>query len=450
VQAVVSARLDALPARLRELARRASVFMYAFDTAEITSVDPHVTELELSQLVDAEVLVRDQPGAASPRWRIRHATLRDVAYASLPKRERLRLHQELAQHLVAGGHLSWAADHLELAALASLDLDPSDRSVAERAADALLVAGDRARRRMEGRTATDRYQRALALAGPDAGWAVREARVLAGMGEALYWLGEYEAATQALLRAVALGEQHHDDFALALALRFLGDMAINYEADVDKAEQLLARSLAAAERLEEPWAITRTLLFAGWVPWTREKFEESEATWKRALAVAQPNDRWARVRALTSLSINHEETEDFEGALRLVEEARALAEEAGDQFSVATTSVQTGRVYDDLGRQQEALPWFDRGIATFSELGARWEMADARAARGIAKRQLGLLDEAEEDLRFAIRIAEELGDRQLPGWTWRALARVSELRGDQAEADERMRRSREAQARGPR
>jgi tetratricopeptide (TPR) repeat protein len=186
------------------------------------------------------------------------------------------------------------------------------------------------------------------------------------------------------------------------------------------------------------------------VPWTRERFEESEAIWKRALAVAQSNDRWARVRALTSLSINHEESDDFEGALRLVEEARALAEEAGDQFSIATTSVQTGRVLDDLGRQEEALPWFDRGIAIFLELGARWEMADARAARGIAKRQLGLLDGAEEDLRFAIRIAEELGDRQLPGWTWRALALVSEQRGDQAEAEERMRRSREAQARGPR
>src|SRR4029077_9264939 len=155
-----------------------------------------------------EVLVRDLMATGPPRWRIRHATLREVAYASLPKRERLRLHQELAAHLIGGGHLSWAADHLELAALASLDLDPADRSVAERAADALLVAGDRARRRMEGRTATDRYQRALALAGPEEGWTVREARVLAGMGEALYWLGEYEPATQALLRAVALGEAH--------------------------------------------------------------------------------------------------------------------------------------------------------------------------------------------------------------------------------------------------
>jgi tetratricopeptide (TPR) repeat protein len=92
----------------------------------------------------------------------------------------------------------------------------------------------------------------------------------------------------------------------------------------------------------------------------------------------------------------------------------------------------------------------NRGIAIFAELGARWELADARAERGITKRELGRLDEAEEDLRYAIRASEELGERQLAGWTWRAFARVAELRGDSAEAEKRHRRSREADAHGPR
>ena len=126
-----------------------------------------------------------------------------------------------------------------------------------------------------------------------------------------------------------------------------------------------------------------------------------------------------------------------------------MAEQSGDQFTAANTAVQTGRVLDDLDRTDEALPHFDRGIAIFNELGARWEMADARAARGIAKRNLGRLDEAEEDLRSAIRIAEELGDRQLPAWTWRNLARVAELRGDAAAAEELLARSKDAELRGP-
>ena len=165
--------------------------------------------------------------------------------------------------------------------------------------------------------------------------------------------------------------------------------------------------------------------------------------------MVDPKDYWARVRALTALSINRSDMSDLEGALELIDQASKIAEEAGDQFSVGNTAIQKARVFGDLGRGEESLPWFDRGVAIFADLGARWELADARAARGIVKRDLGRLDEAEEDLRYAIRIAEELGDRQLPGWTWRALAKVAELRGDTAEADERWRRSREAESRGP-
>jgi len=444
VQAVVSARLDALPARLRELARRASVFMYAFDLEELAVIDDAASVEELHDLEEAEVLVRE-----NLVWRMRHAMLKDVAYGSMPKRERLRLHNLVAEFLIDQGHRSLAADHYELAARAALDLDPRDRAAPDRAADALLFAGDRARRRMEIRSAIDRYDRALVMSGPESGWGVREARALAGLGEARYWLGEYRLSSEALVRAVTLAEAHDDSFALALALRFLGDIAINYEADVDKAEKLLDRSLSAAEKLGDSMAIVRTLLFAGWVPWTRNRFEDAEVIWKRALDLVGPKDHWARVRALTALSINRSEMHDLEEALRLIDEASALAEETGDQFSVANTSVQKARVFSDLGRHEEALPWFDRGIAIFSELGARWEMADARAARGIAMRELGRLDEAEQDLRYAIRIAEELGDLQLPGWTWRALAKVAELRGDGAAAEEHWRRSREAESRGP-
>jgi class 3 adenylate cyclase/tetratricopeptide (TPR) repeat protein len=447
VHAIVSARLDALPQRLRELARRASAFFVSFDLDELAVVDPEATVDELRLLEEAEILVREEASRTVARWRVRHSTLKDVAYASLPKRERMRLHQLIADHLIERGHPTWASEHLELAALASQDLDPDDRTVPERAAGALVDAGDRARRRMESRSAIDYYRRALAMVGSQERWGTREARALAGMGEAHYWLGEYPAATEALDRAVTLGTQTEDPFALALALRFLGDIAINVKADLDKAEALLDRSLAAAEELGDPWAIVRTLLFAGWVPWTRDRFEDAEAIWRRALSIADPEDGWARVRALNSLSINRTSMKDHEEALRLSDQASALAEDIGDQFSIAVTAVQRARVFEDLGRLEEALPSVDRGIAIFEELGARWEFADAIAERGIAKRELGRLDEAEEDLRKAIRISEELGERQLASWTWRALARVSERRGDHAEAEERLRRSREAEER---
>jgi len=462
VQAVVAARLDHLPPRLRELTRRASAFFVSFNLDELHVVDPEATLEEIRELEEAEILVPEDDTRPVGRWRVRHSTLKDVAYATLPKRERVRLHELIADDLFADSHPSWAAEHLEFAALNSLDLDRNDRSVAERAAVALIEAGDRARRRTESRSATDYYERALSLAGPEEDWGVREARALAGIGEARYWLGDYLAARAALDRAIELGRAVDDPFTLALGLRFLGDIAINVDGDVDKAEPLLDESIELSERLGEsrPWALARSLLFAGWVPWTRDDNEKAEAIWRRALEVADPDDGWARVRALNSLSINQTggrrggegaaRDAALERALELSDQASALAEEIGDQFSIAMTTVQRARIFEDQEQYEEAIEGFERAIGVFEDLGARWELGDAYAERGICMRELGRYDEAEENLKKAIRISEELGERQLASWTWRALAEVSERRGDHAEAEQRRRRSREAEARGPR
>src|SRR5439155_7243488 len=450
VQALVAARIDHLPPRLRDLARRVSAFLYWFDAREIEFVGS-ADEAALQALEDEEILVRTESGGAEPRWRFRHETLRDVAYASLPKRERVRLHVSIADGLGRTPHVSWGADHLERAALASLDLDPDDRSIPDRAVGALAAAGDRARRRMENRSSLDYYERALAMAGLEETWGVREARILAGMGEARYWLGEYQPAIEALDRALEVDAGGGDPWTIAQALRFRGDIAMNIEGDIDRAEELLERSLAAAEELGEPYAISRTLLFAGWVPWARDDFEEAERLWKRALVLAEDNeDLWARARALTCLSINRADQEDLAEATRLIEEAQEVAAETGDQFSTAVALVQRGRLHQDAKENIEAVACFDRAIAIFTDLGARWELADATAERGITYRDLGRLDDAENDLQQAIRISQELGERQLASWTWRALARVAQKRGDRAEAEERFRRAEEEEARRPR
>jgi class 3 adenylate cyclase/tetratricopeptide (TPR) repeat protein len=447
VQAMVASRLDSLPPAQRDLARRLSVYRSNFGLDDVAAI-ANAGEAELNDLIDAEIVVRED--APSPLWRFRHEVFRDVAYASLPKRERQRSHTVIADRLQADGAITWAADHLEAAALAAFDLDPQDRPPAERAGDALLEAGHRTRRRMESRSAVDHYRRVLALAGPRGGWGVREARALAGMGEARYWLAEYPGSIEALEHAMELGTMLGDDWTLAMALRFRGDLAINVDADVAAAESLLARSVVAAERLGEPWAIARSLLFQGWVPWTRGQYDAAEPIWRRALQIAhEAEDRWAEVRALTSLSINRSEMDDNDEALALIEQAQRLADSIGDEFSVAVTTTQRARVDADLGRYEQAVAQLDAAVTTFGDLGARWELADAIAERGITKREMGLLDEAEEDLSRAIRISEELGERQLASWTWRALARVSEKRGDEPQAAERHKLAQQADARGP-
>src|ERR1044072_1889709 len=57
VKAASGARLDALPPRLRDLARRASTFKYGFGFPDLQVIDPDATIEEGDELEDAEMLV---------------------------------------------------------------------------------------------------------------------------------------------------------------------------------------------------------------------------------------------------------------------------------------------------------------------------------------------------------------------------------------------------------
>jgi tetratricopeptide (TPR) repeat protein len=436
VHAVVASRIDHLPERARQIFRTASVFPgNAFHETKLALV-ADVDDSVLRTLEEEELIVRDEdrPG----RWRFRHELLRDVAYESLTKRERRRLHETVAAGLEAEGterHAQQVAYHLEEAARAAMDLDPTDREPAQRAERALQRAGDLARWRMESRVAIDLYDRGLAMAGPEDAWGEREALILAGMGEARYWLGEYDAAEATLLRAMDVGEEEAGP--TSLAKRFLADIALNIRGDPDRAERLFDGALRAARALDNPWAIARTLLMAAWVPYWRGAIDRAREMFEEALQIARDNpdgDRWAEARALTSLASLAGSWERPEKALEIADRALALGREMRDPFTIAVAQERRASTFRALWRLNEALRSSEEAVRIYRDLGARWELASSLGDRGTVHRLSGRLGEAEEDLREALRLCRDLGDRILVVWTTAELGLVRAMRGDLEEA----------------
>jgi class 3 adenylate cyclase/tetratricopeptide (TPR) repeat protein len=432
VQAVIASRIDHLPEPAKDLFRKASVFPRStFHTSDLALIaEPNLDVLRT--LEDGELLVRD---AERPDvWRFRHGMLRDVAYESLPKRERLRLHLRVADGLAKDGedrHPHSLAYHLEQAARASLDLDPKDRSLADRAVEALSEAGDRDRRAMESGTAVDHYERALELAGPEARWGMSQARILSGLGESRYWLGEFVDAEAVLERALRVGEG--DDWTETHAARFLADIVLNIRGDQDRASELFEQALAAARRLGNDWATARTLLMAGWAPFWREDLDAARAIFEEALQIARANpegDRWAEARALTSLASVISPVGDEQECLALAQQALELGTAMGDRFTVAVAQSYAGGSLRRMWRLEEALPYEDEAVRTFRDLGAQWELASAQGDRGSLHRLADRLDHAEADLREALKICKQIGDRSLLGWTAGELSRVLLAKGD--------------------
>lgn len=439
VQAVIASRIDHLVEPARELVRKASVFARStFDETElglIAEPDPKILEL----LEDEELLVRDDE--RPDVWRFRHGLVRDVAYESLPKRERMRLHLEIATRLSAPAtaprYPRSIAYHLERAALASMDLDPGDRSLAERAVDALRHAGDLSLDVSDALTAADLYSRALALIGPDRSWGPGEASMLANLGEALYWQGRFEAAVPPLERSLELAPQ--DISVRARASRILGDIELSIHADRDRAAELFEAALSAARELGDPWTLARTLLVAGWGPYWRADLAGARAMFEEALRVARENpdgDPWAEARALVTISNLVSETGDEEESLALASRALAMAEDSGDRFSISTARESLAGVLRRMGRLDLALEHADAAVEGFRAVDARWELASSLTARGNVHRLGGRVADAVRDLREAFRLCRELKERSIVTWTAGSLAKAFADAGETGRARE--------------
>jgi class 3 adenylate cyclase/tetratricopeptide (TPR) repeat protein len=438
VQAVMAARIDHLPSQARELVRLASVFPDAAFPASRLAYIAEPREEIIDLLEDGELLFRDRN---RPGWlRFRHEMVREVAYETLAKRERVRLHQRVADGIIDDGteerHHNTVAYHLEQAARAALDLDSSERSLADRAVESLAHAADHARRRIESRTAIDLYERALRLAGPEVGWGPREAGMLSGIGEARYWLGEFDQAEAALTRALETPEL--GSRVESHAARFLADITLNVKGDPAGAEPLFDRALSAARQLGDPWGTARTLLMAGWLPiWKDSDYDSARSLFQEALGIARDNpvkDLWAEARALTSLASAISPVGEESECLKLAEDALTIGTEMGDPFTVAVAHQYVGNSLRRMARLDEALPHLNDSVKGFREMDARWEIASSLGDRGTVHRLLRRLEHAETDLREALTLCRELNERVLVTWTASELARILLARGEIEEA----------------
>ena len=173
VQAVLAARMDALPAVQKRILQHAAVMGRVFwvepvEQALGSPVDAHLHRLERGGFVTRR-RVSSLPGQTE--YRFRHALTQEVAYASIPRGRRARGHAAVGDWLERAGHRDDAmlANHFAIATGDELAWpDPADRErVRAKAFRHLMRAGDKTRRALGISRAIGLHERAQALASCD-------------------------------------------------------------------------------------------------------------------------------------------------------------------------------------------------------------------------------------------------------------------------------------------
>ena len=256
LHALVAARLDGLPADDRTLVQAASVLGKTFTLqacADVAGVAPSDLEPRLRDLVRRELFVLDVDPRSPERgqYGFVQELVREVAYGTLARRDRRRLHLAAADHFEQHGDDEIAgvlATHY-LAAYRAGPEGAEGEEVARQAQRALRAAADRASRLGSRVVALDFLQRALDVAADDGD----RLELHLAAGEAATDGAQDEAAQAHLTAAIELTRRSGDRLAelRAIALRNLSLIHLGHtEAALEPLEQA-ARDFADLEGTKE-------------------------------------------------------------------------------------------------------------------------------------------------------------------------------------------------------
>lgn len=177
IHALLAARLDQLHPTERRLLEYASVEGEVFHRGAVLELDDGTPDIDsyLAHLVERELIYPQPPQLPNETaYRFRHLLFRDAAYNALPKTQRARSHEVMANWLetrttplleldeVAGYHLEQA--YLHRTALKLRDTHTTE--LATRASDRLTAAGLRSEQRSDISAAQNLLQRATTLMDP--------------------------------------------------------------------------------------------------------------------------------------------------------------------------------------------------------------------------------------------------------------------------------------------
>jgi class 3 adenylate cyclase/tetratricopeptide (TPR) repeat protein len=346
VQAVIAARLDAIPAEQRSIVLDASVVGNAVWPGALAALSERQADdvrTELGALVHRGILAGAEPStfAGEPEYVFTHALIREVAYARIPRAQRAR------RHLAAGRWIEHAsgdradersemlarhfATAVDLAVVAGeADVAESARSPAIRW---LMTAAQRASR-LDARGAFELADRAVMLTPAGSSDRAEALTLSALMGRRSNEL-DGEEVLRRYEEAYELFRELGDRLAAGSALTRIGSQA-GALGDGPRSREMLAKAIEVLEREPPGEELARAYAFRAEEGMFAGRNDEAKAFADRALGLLAGSEGEIAMIAL-HIRGDARAAEGDEGGLEDLEEALRIAHASGDAVGIATS-----------------------------------------------------------------------------------------------------------------
>ena len=450
VRALIAARLDGLPDEEKRLLQCASVTGEHTSDRLLRSLLPDVDVRSALRSSVARGLLRRRRGQKGRKdggargggarlYSFKHALIRDVAYGSLPRQERARLHLEVAGYLRAptpdrepvealAHHYAeaWRLSSSAVGHDVPVGLASSAATYLGRWADETLAS--------QALRAEPIYATAIEVgdAAPDEVGPELRARHLVGRAECLIELGRHREAEAVASTARSMADRAGDEHLGARALVALGRI----ESDVGDDEVALAMVSEAltyfesiGDRSGQAWATHRLSEIAGRTDYA-EGLDHLRAA--HALFVAS-KDRWGRVIASQDLAymLSTVGGSEFHHWYR---EAKQLAEGDGDLRSKAELLRTLGYYQHYCGEHEQAIATMREARPLAIAAGDRYAEADTLLIEALAAAMVSPPRDAASSADTAVAFGREIRSARVQALGTMAGARCAVRLGDPARA----------------
>jgi class 3 adenylate cyclase/tetratricopeptide (TPR) repeat protein len=343
VQAVISARLDALGSERKALLQDAAVIGKVFWAEAVAEVSGHDDRTVLAALVDLAHRDLVRPARTSSlegkrEFTFTHLLVRDVGYGQIPRAERAQKHRLVAEWIETtvgervSDHAELLAYHyseaLELATAAGIGTAETEplRAAAVRM---LLAAAERAKD-LDVRPWVENLDRALELASAD-----ERPRVLLEHAIACAQAGRTREARAELDEVIPLFEAAGDNIQLGRAFSELS-WVLAFTTDATEAEAAQEASIAALEREPPGPDLAATYARTAGMLMMAERSEECLALCERIQSVVEElGDARSRTMFHEFRGISHVATGDVERGLQELRDIFETASRSGDPTAMA-------------------------------------------------------------------------------------------------------------------
>jgi tetratricopeptide (TPR) repeat protein len=312
IHGLLEARLDRLSPGERTVLERASVIGRDFRRgalSELTSELPFgALEEHLASLVRKDLL-QPERGGAHEAFRFRHSLIRAVAYESVPKRERARLHELFAESLervtadAPADRLQLVGYHLECAYRYCDELEPESettRVLGVHAAARLGQAGRRTLSRGDLGAAVGLLERAIDVSPEDE---PSRLELVADLADALRETGDF-ARVEELLRELSDAPAARHDRRLqsrAALIRLRSQLQTDPNLDADALHRAVEAAIEALAT-DDDLLLAKAWELLAWAPWLRGQVAQAEAALRRSIGYARrAGDRRIEAQSLNLL-----------------------------------------------------------------------------------------------------------------------------------------------------